>query len=400
MPHIELRNVSKVFGPNGDRALRMASQGKTRDEINHATGAIVGVFQANFTVERGEIFVVMGLSGSGKSTLIRCVNRIHHPTAGRVIVDGTDVTGLNARELQAFRRRRCAMVFQRFSLFPHRSVWANVAYGLEINGVPTDERRRRAEEVLEMVGLAGWGDRRPDELSGGMQQRVGLARALAVDPEILLMDEAFSALDPLIKREMQDELLTLQSRMQKTILFITHDLDEALKLGDRIAVMKDGLIEQIGGPEEIVSRPASDYVAAFTAGVDRSKVLTAGAVMKDPEPVVRPKDGPNTALTRMRRSGISSIFLVDSGGQLIGLITADAARVAADRGATSLDEAVSRDVAKIDLDTPLHEILALGETTWPLAVVDGFNRLRGVIVKGAILGALASGQSDADDEAV
>ncbi len=245
------------------------------------------------------------------------------------------------------------MVFQRFALFPHRTVIGNVEYGLEIRGVPARERRERALQVLELVGLAGWENRRPDELSGGMQQRVGLARALAVDPDILLMDEAFSALDPLIKREMQDELLTLQSRMQKTIVFITHDLDEALKLGDRIAVLRDGRIEQIGTPEEIISRPASDYVAAFTAGVDRSKVLTASSVMMPPDPVIRPKDGPHAALQRMRRHGISSIFMVDNDGKLLGLVSASDARAAADRGESSLINVLNKDVSTVHEDDAL-----------------------------------------------
>lgn len=332
----------------------------------------------------------MGLSGSGKSTLLRCINRIHDPTSGKVTVAGIDVTSLDRRGLERLRRQKFGMVFQRFALFPHRTVIGNVEYGLEIRGVPARERRERALQVLELVGLAGWENRRPDELSGGMQQRVGLARALAVDPDILLMDEAFSALDPLIKREMQDELLTLQSRMQKTIVFITHDLDEALKLGDRIAVLRDGRIEQIGTPEEIISRPASDYVAAFTAGVDRSKVLTASSVMMPPDPVIRPKDGPHAALQRMRRHGISSIFMVDNDGKLLGLVSASDARAAADRGESSLINVLNKDVSTVHEDDALRDVFGFGNgTSWPLAVVDGEGKLRGVLVKGAILASLS-----------
>lgn len=341
----------------------------------------------------------MGLSGSGKSTLLRCINRIHDPTSGKVTVAGIDVTSLDRRGLERLRRQKFGMVFQRFALFPHRTVIGNVEYGLEIRGVPARERRERALQVLELVGLAGWENRRPDELSGGMQQRVGLARALAVDPDILLMDEAFSALDPLIKREMQDELLTLQSRMQKTIVFITHDLDEALKLGDRIAVLRDGRIEQIGTPEEIISRPASDYVAAFTAGVDRSKVLTASSVMMPPDPVIRPKDGPHAALQRMRRHGISSIFMVDSDGKLLGIVSASDARAAADRGESSLINVLDKDVSTVHENDALRDIFGFANgTSWPLAVVDDAGKLRGVLVKGAILASLSHPPDSCNDE--
>lgn len=387
---VELRSVTKVFGPKARDALELLNSGLGKQEVEARTGTTVGVYNASLEIHRGEIFVVMGLSGSGKSTLLRCINRMHDPTAGTVIAGGVNVTELDRKGLQELRRQKFGMVFQRFALFPHRSVRANVEYGLEVRGVPPDERGARAEEVLELVGLAGWGDRRPDELSGGMQQRVGLARALAVDPDILLMDEAFSALDPLIKREMQEELLTLQSQVQKTIVFITHDLDEALKLGDRIAVMRAGQIVQIGTPEEIISRPASEYVAAFTAGVDRSKVLTAGSVMKAADPVIRPKDGPNTALQRMRHHGISSIFMVENDGRLIGLVHAADARKAADLGAASLMEWVQRELPLVTEEASLRDVICAGtHETWPIPVVDKRGRLRGLLVKGAILSALA-----------
>lgn len=362
----------------------------TKKEVEKRTGATVGVYDASFEVQRGEFFVIMGLSGSGKSTLLRCINRIHDPTAGSVTISGTDITKLDRKGLERIRRDKFGMVFQRFALFPHRTVAGNVEYGLEIRGVGPKERMARVREVLKLVGLSGWEDRRPDELSGGMQQRVGLARALAVDPDILLMDEAFSALDPLIKREMQDELLALQARLQMTIVFITHDLDEALKLGDRIAILKDGRIEQIGTPEEIISDPASEYVAAFTAGVDRSKILTASSVMMPPDPVIRPKDGPHTALQHMRRHGISSIFMVDTEGKLLGLVLAADARAAADRGESSLMDSMRRDVAAVHVDDALKDVISVGnDISWPLAVVDDQGRLCGVLVKGAILAALS-----------
>lgn len=395
MSHVQLIEVSKVFGSNAQQAIRRMKEGKDKEAVQAETGATVGVFNATIEIARGETFVVMGLSGSGKSTLLRCINRIHEPTSGVVKVGDVDVTKLDRKELQEFRQQTFGMVFQRFALFPHRTVTGNVEYGLEVKGVPREDRLRRVEEVLELVGLGGWGDRKPSELSGGMQQRVGLARALAVDPEILLMDEAFSALDPLIKREMQDELLALQSRMQKTIIFITHDLDEALKLGDRIAVMKDGRVVQVGTPEEIVSEPVDDYVAAFTAGVDRSKVLTAGSIMKEPEPVIRPKDGPKTALQRMRRHGISTIFMVDNQGKLAGLLDADSAREAAERGEKSVTEVLNRKPTAVDIDTPLRECMSIGSAgQWPAAVTDSSGRLHGVLVKGAILSALSSNLSD------
>ncbi len=401
MSHVQLKEVSKVFGANADTALRLMREGKDKTEVQAQTGATVGVYNASIEIARGETFVVMGLSGSGKSTLLRCINRIHEPTSGVVKVGDVDVTKLDRKELQEFRRRAFGMVFQRFALLPHRTVTGNVEYGLEVKGVPREERLRKVEEVLELVGLGGWGDHRPSQLSGGMQQRVGLARALAVDPDILLMDEAFSALDPLIKREMQDELLSLQERMQKTIIFITHDLDEALKLGDRIAVMKDGRVVQVGTPEEIVSEPEDEYVAAFTAGVDRSKVLTAGSIMKDPSPVIRSKDGPKTALQLMRRHGISSLFVVDNQGKLVGLLDADSATGAADRGAKSIAEAIDPNPTTVDVDTPLRESMRIAsEGNWPAAVTDASGRLRGVLVKGAILSALTSQPeySDAPDE--
>ena len=267
------------------------------------TGMTVGVNRASFSVESGEVFVIMGLSGSGKSTLVRLLNRLIEPTEGTVLVDGDDVTKMSADELRQMRRTKMGMVFQRFALFPHKSVRENVEYGLEVQGVPKRERREKALQSLELVGLKDYADQLPDQLSGGMQQRVGLARALAIDPDILLMDEAFSALDPLIRKEMQDEMMELQSTMNKTIVFITHDLDEALRIGDRIALMKDGSIVQIGTPEEILTNPANEYVEKFVEDVNITKVLTAGSVMKRPEVLVLGKEGPRVALKRMREQG-------------------------------------------------------------------------------------------------
>lgn len=392
MPKIRVRSVSKVFGRREQEAYRLMQEGLGKDDILKKTGAAIGVNDANFDVIEGEFFVVMGLSGSGKSTLIRCLNRLHEPTAGEIIVDGQDLCKLSPRELLQVRREKFGMVFQSFALFPHRTVLGNVAYGLEVQGVARDEREGRARQVIEMVGLGGWEDRRSSELSGGMQQRVGLARALAVDPDILLMDEAFSALDPLIRKEMQDELLELQSRMSKTIVFITHDLDEALRLGDRIAIMRDGVIIQIGTPEEIVTHPADAYVAAFTEGVDRSKVLTAGAIMQRAY-TVTPKDGPSTALRQMQRYGVSSLLAVDRSRRLIGILTAERAAQARQEQST-LDTYIDPNVTTVREDEALENLILTGATSnGPLVVVNDERVVRGVIVRGALLAALATGPS-------
>jgi glycine betaine/proline transport system ATP-binding protein len=279
---LQAEHLYKVFGRRPDQAVQKLEDGTHRDELR-ADGTTAAVIDASFTVEPGQIFVVMGLSGSGKSTLLRMLNGLLEPTAGRVLFDGQDLTALSARDLRTVRSRKISMVFQHFALFPHRSVLENAAYGLEVQGVPRAEREKRAADALELTGLAGWEKSWPDELSGGMQQRVGLARALATDADLLLMDESFSALDPLIRRDMQDQLLELQKRLKKTIVFITHDLNEAMRLGDRIAVMRDGEIVQQGTAEDILVRPANDYVASFIQDVDRSRVLTAGSIMEEPE---------------------------------------------------------------------------------------------------------------------
>jgi len=282
---LQAEHLYKVFGRRPDQAVQKLRGGTARDALR-ADGTTAAVIDASFTVEPGQIFVVMGLSGSGKSTLLRMLNGLLEPTSGQVLFDGQDLTALSPAELRHVRSTKISMVFQHFALFPHRSVLENAAYGLEVQGVPRAERNRRATEALEMTGLAGWEKSWPDELSGGMQQRVGLARALATDADLLLMDESFSALDPLIRRDMQDQLLELQKRLKKTIVFITHDLNEAMRLGDRIAVMRDGEIVQLGTAEDILVTPANDYVASFTQDVDRSRVLTAGAVMAEPHTVM------------------------------------------------------------------------------------------------------------------
>lgn len=281
-PIVSVKNLWKVFGPHPERAVQAITDGASKDDVLSQTGHVVAVRNVSFTVQKGETFVVMGLSGSGKSTLLRCLPRLIEPTQGEILVEGHDVSKINKQELRHLRRHRMSMVFQHFGLFPHRRIIDNVAYGLEIQGVKRKERYDRAANVLELVNLKGWENHYPNQLSGGMQQRVGLARALAVDPEILLFDEPFSALDPLIRREMQDELIALQGRVHKTLIFITHDFAEAIKLGAHIAIMKDGEFVQVGAPEEVVMRPANDYVSEFTQDAPRLRVLTAASIMTPP----------------------------------------------------------------------------------------------------------------------
>lgn len=290
-PTVSCRGVWKVYGPKPERIVGSPEATLPRGELLAKTGCVAAVRDVSFDVAPGEVFVVMGLSGSGKSTLVRMINRIHDPTAGQVLIDGEDIMGLDPERLRGVRRRKISMVFQHFGLLPHRRIVDNVAFGLEVQGVDKHERLQRADEVLAAVGLGGWGNSFPDELSGGMQQRVGLARALASDPEILLFDEPFSALDPLIRRDMQDQVIHLQRELRKTMIFITHDLAEALKLGDRIAIMKDGVFVQVGTPEEVVAHPADDYVADFTRDVPRAHVLTARSIMRTVH-AAAPSDGP------------------------------------------------------------------------------------------------------------
>jgi glycine betaine/proline transport system ATP-binding protein len=385
---ITVREVSKIFGKNTKKATQLLKQGKSKQEILKVTGSTVGVNRANFEVYPGEIFVIMGLSGSGKSTLVRMFNRLIEPTSGQVLIDGEDIVAMNKEELRNVRRKKMSMVFQRFALFPHRTVLANTEYGLEIQGVDKENRKSKALEALKLVGLEGYEQQLPSQLSGGMQQRVGLARALANDPDILLMDEAFSALDPLIRKDMQDELLDLQSTMEKTIIFITHDLDEALRIGDRIALMKDGNIVQIGTPEEILMNPSNDYVERFVEDVDLSKVLTAGHVMKRPETIQLEK-GARVALKVMKDNGISTVYIVDKQKRLIGAVTAADAKDAIEKN-LPLVEVIVKDVTTVQQDRHLIDLFEdVSSTTIPVAVVDQDKKLKGIVVRGAVIGALA-----------
>jgi len=388
MPIIEVRQLSKIFGHDPKRAISLLEQGWTKEQIFAETKMTVGVNRVSFRIEPGEIFVIMGLSGSGKSTLIRLLNRLIEPSEGQILLNGEDITKMSTEQLRETRRKRISMVFQNFALFPHRTVLENVEYGLEIQGMNKHERREKALKALALVGLEGWENQYPDQLSGGMQQRVGIARGIANDPDVLLMDEAFSALDPLIRKEMQDELIALQANMKKTIIFITHDLDEALRIGDRIALMKDGEIVQIGTPEEILTNPANDYVRKFVADVDLSKVLTASHVMIRPESIT-PERGPRVALQLMKKNNISNLYVVDKERRLLGVITAEDASAGAKDGKT-LEEITIADVPTVPPDTLLNDLFdTVSATKVPVAVVDENGKLLGIIIRSTLLAALS-----------
>ncbi|MFD1066627.1 quaternary amine ABC transporter ATP-binding protein [Oceanobacillus locisalsi] len=388
MAVVEAKNLSKIFGKHINQSIEMLDQGKTKEEILKQTGSTVGVNRASFSVEEGEIFVIMGLSGSGKSTLVRLINRLIEPSEGSITIEGEELSTLDKQALRKVRREKLGMVFQQFALFPHRTILQNAAFGLEIQGKDKSEREKKAEDSLNMVGLGNYIHQKPGQLSGGMQQRVGLARALANDPKVLLMDEAFSALDPLIRKEMQDELVDIQDSMKKTIIFITHDLDEALRIGDRIALMKDGAIVQIGTPEEILMNPANDYVEKFVEDVDRSKVLTAEHIMKKPETVGVDR-GPKVALRQMKEYGVSTIYVVDKRRKLLGYVTADLADEANKEGKT-IEDVMVTDLPRIKPDTLLTDLFEpMADQKAPLSVVDDNGRLVGIIVRGSVIGALA-----------
>jgi glycine betaine/proline transport system ATP-binding protein len=390
MSEIIVENVTKVFGPRPESVLKLLEEGASKDEILKKTGHTVGVRDVSFEVKRGEIFVIMGLSGSGKSTLIRCLNLLNRPTRGRITVDGENIVEYGKKQLREFRQNKIAMVFQHFGIFTHRTVLGNVEYGLEVKGVSKEERRRKAREVLGVVGLEGWEDKMPGELSGGMQQRVGLARALATDPDILLMDEPFSALDPLIRREMQLELLEIQSKLKKTIVFITHDVNEAFKLGDRVAVMKDGEMIQIGTPEEILNQPANDYIEEFVKDIDRSRVVQAKHVMVRTAATVSMKDGIRVAVREMESNGISSVFVVDGGRRLQGIVTIDDA-IQARKENKNLSEILRKDYHTADPEETIQELIPkAAESRFPIAVVNGSGKLLGIILRVSVLAGLMS----------
>ena len=385
---IVVKNLTKVFGSRPRLALDRLKKGWTKKAILQKTGQTVGVNNVSFTINEGEFFVIMGLSGSGKSTLIRCFNLLNRPTAGEILVDGENIVKYDQNRLRKFRQEKVAMVFQQFGLFTHRTVLGNIEYGLEIKGVEKNKRREIALKTLAEVGLKGWEDKMPQELSGGMQQRVGLARALANDPDILLMDEPFSALDPLIRREMQSELLDLQAKMKKTIIFITHDLNEAFKLGDRVAVMKDGSIVQIGTPEEILNHPSNEYIAEFVKDIDRTKIVRAKDIMQRANALVSLKDGVRGAIKEMQDNGISSVFVVDKERKLRGIVTIDDC-IAAVKDGRSLEQILRHDYYTTDEEASIQDLLDQGvKTKYPIVVVNEERRILGIIVRTSILAGL------------
>ena len=350
----------------------------------------------SLAVDEGELFVIMGLSGSGKSTLIRCLNLLTKPTSGQILVDDENIVEYNKKQLRGFRQKKVAMVFQNFGLFTHRTVLGNVEYGLEVRNIDKEKRRKIALEALENVGLKGWEDKMPTELSGGMQQRVGLARALANDPDILLMDEPFSALDPLIRRDMQIELLEMQAKLKKTIIFITHDINEAFKLGDRVAVMKDGKIVQQGTPEEILNNPSNEYIEDFVKTIDRTKVVQAKNIMIRPNALVSIKDGVRVAIREMQANNISSVFVVGDKMKIAGIVTIDDCVEAVKNKRTSLQELLRHDYHKTTKDEFVENLLEDAiKTKYPIVVVNDEDRLLGIIVRTSILAGLLPNDSDA-----
>ena len=392
-PIIAVNSVWKVFGKHPERALDPQNLGKTKAELQAELGVVIGLHDVSFEVQRGETFVIMGLSGSGKSTMVRCLIRLIEPTAGNITISGDDITAMSDKELMEFRRGRIAMVFQHYGLMPHRSVLENAAWGLEVQGVPEAQRHARTREILSMVGLAGWESSYPRQLSGGMQQRVGLARALVVDTPIMLMDEPFSGLDPLIRRQMQDELLRLQEELQKTIVFITHDLNEALKLGDRIVIMHDGRVAQIGSPEDIVLRPEDEYVGDFTQDVRLESVLTASKVMVSPKATVMGHQGPRAALHTIGNSDGDAAWIVDRRERYMGLLTITNAQNALRAGVRRIDEAmdyVDREYAAVHPDTTFDVLIPRAMSSdYPIPVTDADNLLVGEVHRSALAEALA-----------
>ncbi|MDA3780471.1 MAG: glycine betaine/L-proline ABC transporter ATP-binding protein [Bacteroidales bacterium] len=384
---IKVENISVIFGKHQKDAINLLNEGLSKDEILKKTNCTVAVNNVNFSINKGEIFVVMGLSGSGKSTLIRTFNRLLEPTSGKIFLNGKDVISLDKDELRNIRRKEYGMIFQNFGLLPHRTVSSNASFGLEIQGVDKETRKKKAYEVLKTVGLEGYEEKMTGELSGGMQQRVGLARGLVNNPEILLMDEAFSALDPLIRANMQDELIDIQNTVKKTIIFITHDLDEALKLGDRIAIMKDGSIVQIGTPEEILSNPADDYVKAFVENVDKSTIITASSIMfKNPTFVDSAKDGPEYIIRKMKNIGLSILPVINEKKQFIGFINDIDVIKLKNKEVNSIKELDFTKSSSVKPDTPVNEIIPIfKDSNIPIAVVDDEKKLKGIVMHASVV---------------
>lgn len=385
---IEVSHVTKLYGINKKEATKMMKEGSHKDNVFKKTGVTVALWDVSFQVKKGEIFVIIGLSGSGKSTLVRCFNRLLKPTSGKITYENKEVEKLDKKELLELRRNKISMVFQNFGLMSHRNVMDNVAYGLEVKGVSRVERERKSIEMTKLVGLEGWESKLISNLSGGMKQRVGLARALANDPEVLLMDEPFSALDPLVRKDMQFELLSIQRKLEKTVIFITHDINEAFKLGDRVAIMRDGKVVQIDTPENMSANPADDYVKRFIDSADKTRVLSVKHIMITPSCLVREKDSAINAIREMRQNAVSSAYAVDSKMKFKGIITIDSAIKANKENLPLFDFIISNTLTTTE-DTLINDVLPLAaETTFPIAVINDDNVLRGIVTKTSVLSCL------------
>jgi glycine betaine/proline transport system ATP-binding protein len=383
---LQIKNLYKVFGKSPKKALKMLDQGVSKDDIFSKTGMTIGVQDASFDIYEGEIFVIMGLSGSGKSTLVRLLNRLIEPTSGQIKIDDTDITNLNDKQLLNIRRNKISMVFQSFALMPHMNIIDNVSFGLDLSGVSKQDRYKASKKALEQVGLKGHELSYPDELSGGMQQRVGLARALANNPDVMLMDEAFSALDPLIRTEMQDELLVLQEEQKRTIVFISHDLDEAIRIGDRIAIMQDGVVVQVGTPEDIINNPANDYVKSFFKGVDVTSVLTAAHISRKIRPTITNKEstGIKSALQYISDFDEDYAYFVEKNGKYLGILTVDSLKKQKDINGSIYDAIINE--KPINEDLQINEFISdIAEHIYPTAVIDSNGKYKGTISKSRLL---------------
>lgn len=387
-PILNVKGLSKLYGSDKKKAIELKNKGLSKDEIYKKTGVTIALWDVTLDVKPGEIFVIIGLSGSGKSTLVRCFNRLNKPTSGQIFYDDKDIGKFNKEELNDFRREKISMVFQQFGLMSHRNVLENVEYGLEIKGISKEERRAKAQEMISMVGLEGYDNEPITSLSGGMMQRVGIARALANDPEILLMDEPFSALDPLVRKDMQFELLTIQKKLDKTIIFITHDINEAFKLGDRVAIMRDGELVQVATPEEMSENPADDYVKQFIDSADKTQVISVRNVMITPNSIVRLKDSLNLAIKTMRANGVSSAYVVGEKMRLEGVVTIDDA-LQGNKDGLTISDILIKDINTTSPDTLLTDIMSVAtKTPYPIAVVDEDNSLKGIVSKVHVLSSM------------
>jgi len=388
-PIIELNSVTKIFGDKPEIALSLIDQGLDAPSIQEQTSQVVAAADVSFSVNKGEIFMIMGLSGSGKSTLARCINQLHSIERGAVYLEGIDLSKMDPKQMREIRLNRITMMFQSFGLFPHKTVLDNVGFGLKMKGIPAKDRKEKGLEVLDTVGLTDWASRRPGELSGGMQQRVGLARALATDADVLIMDEPFSALDPLIRKDMQDMFIGLQKKLKKTIIFITHDLHEAIKMGDVLSIMKDGRIEQIGTAEQIISKPATKYVGRFTEDINRSQVISIASIGKPSEALVQNQDGVESALSKMEQLDRNALYVVDNDEKPVGIVSKCDVLQASGANQKTINQIINKSFPQSPPDVPIADVLKLMRNHSPLAIVGKDGKLQSVVSQIDIFGTLA-----------